>query len=109
MTGRYVLSDSSPFFDEIFNLDNTKYEAVLKYGWWGCNNRTKHEDCLTCLICMKVKYIKQIEIPNDITTCIEWRWAKVTLAIPDSQICALDKLGIYISPRSNNNNLYFEV
>lgn len=109
MTGRYVLSDRSPFFDEIFNLDNTKYEAVLKYGWWGCNNRTKHENCFTGLICMKAKYIKQIEIPMDVTVCIEIRWARATLSIEDSQICALDKLGLYMSPKCNNNNIYFEV
>lgn len=109
MTGRYYLSDTSPFFDEIYKLGITNYEAILKYGWWGDNNRTKQEDCFTSLICMKTKYIKQIEMPTDKAPHIEWRWAKVTLDIPDSQVCALDKLGLNISPKCNNNNIYFEV
>ena len=111
MTGRYYLSDDCPFFNEIFNLSNTNYEAILKYGWWGCNNRTKHENCFTGLICMKAKYIKRIEIPDldDTTSHLEIRWARVTINIPDSKICCLQKLGIHMSPKCNNNNIYFEV
>ena len=108
-TGRYFLSEICPFFEEIYKLPMTKYEAILKYGWWGSNNRTKHEDCFSSLICMKAKYIKEIEIPTDTNTSAEWRWAKVTLAIPDSQVCALEKLGMYINPKCLNTSEYFEV
>ena len=109
MTGRYYLSDTSPFFDEICKLDKTNYEVIIKYGWWGDNKRIKHENCFTGLICMKAKYIKQIDIPNDIKTCIEIRWAKVTIPLEDSKICALDKLGLYMCPKCNNNTMFFEV
>ena len=111
MTGRYYLSENSPFFDEISKLDKTNYEVIIKYGWWLDNKRIKHEHCFTGLICMKAKYIKQIEIPNlnDTTICIEWRWAKVTIPIEDSKICALDKLGQYMCPKFNNDTIFFEV
>jgi hypothetical protein len=109
MSGRYILADHSPFINEIMKLNETKYEAILKYGWWRPSPRTKHEDCITGLICMKAKYVKQIEIPNDDTTCIEARWAKVTLPIPDDQMCILNQLGINICPSSHNTTNYMEV
>lgn len=109
MTGRYYLSDNSPFFDEICKLDKTNYEVIIKYGWWGDNKRIKHENCFTGLICMKAKYIKQIEIPNDTTTCLEIRWARATINVEDSKICMLTRLGLNMSPKCNNNNIFFEV
>jgi hypothetical protein len=57
---------------------------------------------------MKAKYIKQIEIPTDTKTAAEWRWAKATMGIDDSKICALGRLGIMISP-SSANGAVFEV
>ena len=91
---------------EIAKLETTRYEAILKYGWWGDVKRMKHEDCITGLICMKAKYIKQIETPIDDAVWIEWKWARVTLDIPDNYICALDTLGIMIAPKVHE---YFEV
>lgn len=108
ITGRYCVRDDSPFFSEIFKLHNTGYEAVLKYGSFNNDKRHKHEDCVTGLICMKTKYIKQIEIPTDTKTAAEWRWAKPTMGIDDSKICALDRLGIMVSP-SSANGAVFEV
>ena len=108
VTGRYFLSEDSPFFEEVCKLDKTNYEVIIKYGWWGDDKRIKHENCFTGLICMKAKYIKQIEIPDD-TTCIEIQWAKTTLSVDDSKICMLTKLGLNMSPRCNNNDIFFEV
>lgn len=108
MTGRYCVRDDCPFLDEIFKLQDTKYEAVLKYGSFNNDKRHKHEDCVTGLICMKAKYIKQIEVPTDTKTAAEWRWAKVTMAIEDAKICALCRLGIMISP-SSAKGAVFEV
>ena len=109
MTGRYFLSDHSPFFDEIFKLETTQYEAIIKYGWWEPSPRTKHENCITGLICMKAKYIKNIDISNDTSICLEWQWAKVTLNIPDDKVCILNTLGINISPKCYNNDTFMEV
>jgi len=102
MTGRYFLSEQSKFLDILLNLDS-KYEAVLKYGWWEPSPRTKHADCITGLICMKCKYLKKIRIPenSDTTTAIEHRWAEVTLDIPDALICMLDTLGIHMTSKNN--------
>jgi hypothetical protein len=58
-------------------------------------------DCITGLIGMKCKYIKQIEYPLN-HECVEWNWAKVTYKMQDDKICILDGLGIYICPGSNN-------
>lgn len=109
MTGRYFLSDYSPFFDEVFNLETTDYHAIIKYGWWEPSPRTKHENCITGLICMKAKYIKKIDIPTDIHTCLEICWAKLTIPIPDEKICSLNMLGLNISPKCYNNDTFMEV
>lgn len=98
MTGRYYLNISScPFADEIKNLNTTHYDAVLKYGWWEKPSSTKVEDCILGLICMKTKYVKQIDASFKIDH-LEHRWARVTLPIPDKSVKVMDRLGIYISP-----------
>lgn len=111
MTGRYFLSDSCPFFDAIVRLDHTPFDAIIKYGWWEPSPRSKHANCITGLICMKSKYIKQIQNPDisDTTTCLEIRWAEATFPIADELICILTTLGIHINPKCYNNNTFFEV
>jgi hypothetical protein len=98
MTGRYFLNDTiCPFVKELGNLTQTRYETILKYGWWECPSLTKVEDCILGLICIKAKYIKQIDTSYKVDH-LEHRWARVTLAIPDEHVKAMDTLGIYISP-----------
>lgn len=111
MTGRYFLSEACPFLDAILRLHDTPFDAIIKYGWWEPSPRTKHANCITGLICMKAKYIKQIQNPDfsDTTTCLEIRWAEATFPIPDQLVCSLNTLGVHINPKCYNNNTFFEV
>jgi len=111
MTGRYFLSDHCPFINEILRLHHTPSDAIIKYGWWEPSPRTPHANCITGLICMRAKYIKDIKIPDnsDTTTCLEIRWAEPTLSIPEENVCCLTRLGIYINPACYKNTIYFEV
>jgi hypothetical protein len=99
ITGRYLLDKNSNFVNNIKNID--KYECLIKYGSFIKPQNIQTNDCITGLIGMKCKYIKQIEYPNP-NECVEWKWANITYKIQDEKICILDNLGIYICPGSNN-------
>lgn len=111
MTGRYFLSESSPFIDEISKLGQISADAIVKYGWWEPSQRTPHANCITGLICMRAKYIRQIKIPDtsDMNTCLEYRWAEATLSIPEENLRCMSTLGININPGCYKNNIFFEV
>jgi hypothetical protein len=99
MTGRYELNDESTFFDETDNIENTNYDAIIKYGNFNENTiyRTKTNDCITGLIGLRAKYIKTINNSLDNPDPIEWSWANSTFQIPDNKICILSNLGIKIN------------
>jgi hypothetical protein len=99
ITGRYLLHQNSNFVNHIKNIDN--YDCLIQYGSFINPQKYKINDCITGLIGMKCKYIKQIEYPLN-HECVEWNWAKVTYTMQDDKICILDGLGIYICPGSNN-------
>uniref|UniRef100_A0A6C0DQV2 Uncharacterized protein n=1 Tax=viral metagenome TaxID=1070528 RepID=A0A6C0DQV2_9ZZZZ len=103
MTGRYVLNDNGEFMNIIKNINNTKYECVIKYGSYLNPNPSSYinNDCITGLIGMTSFYIKQIEKPKE-NDCIEWNWSKVTHLIDGEKIYSISKLDINICPGSNN-------
>lgn len=103
MTGRYFLDDTSEFMDNVKNIDDTKYDCIIKYGSYMSPVNYKMNDCVTGLIGMRCDYVKQISKPEE-NECVEWKWAKVTQMIDDNKICMVDKLGIYICP---GNDKYF--
>ena len=105
MTGRYILDDNSEFMDIIKNIDNAKYDCVIKYGSYNKPVNHKTKDCITGLIGMTVFYVKQIKMPQ-INECVEWKWAEATYMIDDSKIYLVNNLGIHICP---NSNTYFFV
>ena len=105
MTGRYILDDDSEFMSIIKNINNTKYDCVIKYGSYFNPVNYKMNDCITGLIGMTCGYIKKIEKPNE-NECVEWKWGKVTYLIEDKNIFIVNKLGINICP---NSKKYFKV
>ena len=105
MTGRYILDDDSEFMSIIKNINNTKYDCVIKYGSYFNPVNYKMNDCITGLIGMTCGYIKKIEKPNE-NECVEWKWGKVTYLIEDKNIFIVNKLGINICP---NSKKYFTV
>lgn len=106
-TGRYILKDDSEFLNEIRNLSQTNYDAIVRYGSYIDDApEGKSDNCVTGLIGLRCKYIKQIEIPDE-DTYVEWKWAKIINSLNDSKVKILKWLGIYIRPEVQRN--YFLV
>lgn len=108
MTGRYIIENNSEFINVVKNLNNTNYDCVIKYGSFYSPVNYKIKDCITGLIGMRCKYVKQIIKPAkpDTQESVEQNWAAITYLIDDSLIYKVNKLGIYICPGSNK---YFYV
>lgn len=96
LTGRYLLHKDSVFIEELKKVnDNQNIHAIIKYGWWEQPVNYKKKDCITGVIGMRCKYVKQI---NSKYPCIEWDWAEASYLINDENIIMLDKVGIDIYP-----------
>lgn len=95
VTGRYFIHDTSKFVDAIKQLHHTSYDVVCRYGGYNLPHvyMEKFYSVITGIIGMRVQYVKQIQIPDDVT-CVEWKWADVANTLDDSKICMLDSLGI---------------
>jgi hypothetical protein len=105
MTGRYVLNNNSEFMNKVKEINNTSYDCIIRYGSFITPVNYKMNDCITGLIGMRCKYVKQIELPKNMES-VEWNWAKATNLIENSKICIVNKLGIKIAPK---NSAYYEV
>jgi len=96
MTGRYYLDTSSPFMDELVNLDAST-ACIIHYGSYLKSDDIN--DCITGLIGMRSKYIQKITRG---VNPIEHSWAKTSHEIPSSKVRVLKTLGIYVCPGSND-------
>jgi hypothetical protein len=106
-TGRYLLKEDSEFVKEVSRLSETNYDAIIRYGSYMNDPPTgKEENCVTGLIGLRCKYVKEIEIPDE-NTFVEWKWAKKIASLDDSKVCPLRWLGIYIRPEQKKQ--YFLV
>jgi len=103
VNARYFIHDDSPFVKIIQNFSSKSYDSVLRYGGFNLNQvfKEKYYSCITGLVGMTVKYIKQIELPEE-DICLEWKWAEVSNRLSDDNICILDYLGLtqYINDHS---------
>jgi hypothetical protein len=96
VSGRYKIMDNSPFIDVLKNL-NSSIDCILRYGSFNEPSEIRVKDCITGLIGMRCKYIRQIENPHE-NDPVEWKWALVTYQIPNENIIALNNLGLYMRP-----------
>lgn len=102
VTGRYVIDQDSPFFKIVDNLETKPYSAIVRYNQFDNSpSLVKSNNCVTGLIGLKCKYLKQIQLPpfDDISISIEMKWAQIINSLDDSEICILDILGINIKPK----------
>ena len=110
-TGRYIIDKNSPFFQVVDNLERKPYSAVVRFNQFDKPvSLTKTNNCVTGLIGLKCKYLKQIELPGlelDIDMSTEMKWAKVINTIEDSEVCCLEELGLFIKPMIIWNKNYF--
>jgi len=105
ITGRYVLDTKSEFMNILKNINNTKFDCIIKYGPFFEPVDYKTKDCITGLIGMRCYYVKQIYIPTE-TEWVEWKWAEATYLMDDNKICKVQNLGINMCP---DNNTYFYI
>jgi len=103
MTGRYTFDDDSEFLNSLTKINTTGYDCIIRYGPYfderQSNGIVIPHDCITGLIGMRCRYVKQIEKPND-KEWVEWKWGKASSLIPAARVCALKTLGIYICPQN---------
>lgn len=98
ITGRYPIQNNSKFINTIKNNDLNNIDCVIRYGSFHEKKGTnKTNDCITGLIGMKCKYIKQIDKNlNGFDDYIECKWAQVANKLDEDRIIILDELGIFI-------------
>uniref|UniRef100_A0A6C0DJA5 Uncharacterized protein n=1 Tax=viral metagenome TaxID=1070528 RepID=A0A6C0DJA5_9ZZZZ len=97
VSGRYQVMDYSPFIERLRDL--TGVDCILRYGSFNKPSDTRVKDCITGLIGMRCKYVKQIEEPHE-NDPVEWKWAWATYQIPAEKVVAMNKLGLYMRPMS---------
>lgn len=97
ITGRYLLAEGSNFVHEVKKLQDTHYDAIIRYGAYYNPPQDKDNNCITGLIGLRCKYVKQIEMPNE-DTFVEEKWATKISELDNSKVCVLQQLGIYIRP-----------
>lgn len=97
ITGRYIVQDDSDFF----NYLDKDYDGIIMYGSFLKPNNENINDCVTGLIGMKCKYVKNIHFAQ-YENPIEWNWAKASHDIKVDKIKKLDKLGLKLCPGTNS-------
>jgi len=100
MTGRYILDETSSFLEKCKNRTEN-IDTILQYGSYMKPSSEKMGDCITGIIGMRCSYIKRIEKPRE-SECVEWKWANVTLEIPEHRVTKMTELGIWICPGSDD-------
>jgi hypothetical protein len=105
LTGRYILQENSEFLQQLTKFNADKTDCIIKFG--NCQYTVFHKvrECLTVLIGMKCKYVKQIGVPAE-NESVERRWAIATFPIDLSRIVCMEKMGILVCP---GHNTYFLV
>lgn len=93
LTGRYVIETGSPFLTAL--QAEPLPDCIIKYSNYLTHSPTRNRDCISGLIGMKCKYVKQIELPNE-TEAAEWKWAGVTYFIDEARTVNLNMLGLHM-------------
>lgn len=110
-TGRYIIDNDSPFFKTVDNLENNPYSAIVRFNQFDQPvSLTKTNNCVTGLIGLKCKYLKQIELPGlefNVDMSTEMKWANTINTIKDSEVCCLEELGLFIKPMMIWNKNYY--
>ena len=100
MTGRYLLEENSPFLKTLMKMSDddsrVKFDCLIRYGS-SVDLVEIHSDCITGLIGMRCRYIKQMEV-NSLQgqIPIERSWASASQMIPTHKISNFSSIGLGI-------------
>ncbi len=87
VSGRYAIDFNGNFCKELRKYNPETTDCILRYGWFGdMSNEEPHDNCLTGLIGMKCKYVKQIQHNDANLECVETNWARVSLQMEPSRV-----------------------
>jgi hypothetical protein len=90
-------------FETPIATTSSETHCIIKYGSYETPVNYKTGECISALIGMRGKFVKQINIPR-MDERAENVWAAASLSIDDQNIVMLEKLGINVCP---GNNDYF--
>jgi hypothetical protein len=80
---------------------SSETHCIIKYGSYETPVNYKTGECISALIGMRGKFVKQINIPR-MDERAENVWAAASLSIDDQNIVMLEKLGINVCPGGND-------
>ena len=80
---------------------SSETHCIIKYGSYETPVNYKTGECISALIGMRGKFVKQINIPR-MDEKAENVWAAASSAIDDQNIVMLEKLGINVCPGGND-------
>lgn len=103
LTGRYFIHADSQFMSYVRSLTDSIH-AIVKFGPYYRPVDTPCCDCVTGLIGMRAKYVRQIETPESVGVWVEWKWGQRAFDLlttrADSVICIKGLMGVDICPAS---------
>ena len=82
-------------------MASSDIRCILRYGSYDSPVDYKTEECITGIIGMKCKDVKQISIPR-MEEKVENCWSRVTNNIDDTKVMLLNKLGLNVCPGGND-------
>lgn len=97
ITGRYVWEPDSLF---LRHLVQDLPECIVRFGSYHDKIAPLDPtgDCVTGLIGMRVRHVKQVQYRFEKGESIEMEWAEVARSLPRHQVTILPELGLQISP-----------
>jgi|LauGreSBDMM110SN_4_FD.fasta_scaffold08785_3 hypothetical protein len=88
-------------FETPIATTSSETHCIIKYGSYETPVNYKTGECISALIGMRGKFVKQINIPR-MDERAENVWAAASLSIDDQNIVMLEKLGINVCPGGND-------
>ena len=91
LTGRYIIDKQSPFMEAVKAHPNA--DCIIKFASYANPCVYSPDTCISGLLGMRCRYMKQIELPTE-DECAEWKWAAVTSRMKPERVIKLAKLGV---------------
>ena len=100
-----VTEEATTVTDAVTDAVTKEVHCIIKYGSYDTPLPYRTGECISAIIGMRGKYVKQINIPR-MEEKVENVWAAASLQIDEENIMMLETLGINVCPGGND---YFVV